>query len=140
MKKKILIGTILVLTLLLLMPSIPAIQQKTVEEGFKQEIQEKFETIKRGKLKDIKVLDNMKHPILYYIVILVWYIKLLRYGINDFIMEKTYEIDNFGNIIYHYKYLYFICLIRFFILFSQTILWIARWSYISETLGWNWWE
>jgi len=32
MKKKILIGSMLVLTLLLLMPSIPAVQQKTIED------------------------------------------------------------------------------------------------------------
>jgi len=35
MNKKILIGSILVLTLLLLMPSIPAIQQKTIEASYK---------------------------------------------------------------------------------------------------------
>ena len=138
MRKKILIGSLLVFALLLLMPSIPAIQQRMVEEGVKQEIQEKLETITLDDLKDITVLDNMKHPILYYIVILIWYVKILRYDINEFISEKTYEIGPFGRIMILNPILYYICVIRFNILFSQTILWIARWSFISETLGWNW--
>ena len=52
MKKKILIGSLLVLTLLLLMPSIPAIQQKSVEEGIKQDIQEKIDTFTLDELKE----------------------------------------------------------------------------------------
>ncbi len=70
MKKKILIGSLLVLTLLLLMPSIPAIQQKSVEEGIKQDIQEKLDTITLDDLKYIDVLDDIRHPILYYIFVL----------------------------------------------------------------------
>ena len=45
MKKKILIGSIIAVALLLLMPSILAIQQKSIDDGFKQEIQEKINTI-----------------------------------------------------------------------------------------------
>ena len=44
MKKKILIGSILAVVLLLLMPSIPAIQTNTIREGVKQDLQEKLDS------------------------------------------------------------------------------------------------
>ncbi len=44
MKKKILIGSIIAVALLLLMPSIPAIQTNTIREGIKQDLQEKLES------------------------------------------------------------------------------------------------
>ena len=56
MKKKILIGSLLVLTLLFLMPSIPAVQQKTIEGGIKQEIQEKLDEINLEEIKNIRSL------------------------------------------------------------------------------------
>ena len=59
MKKKILIGSMLVLTLLLLTPSIPAIQQKAIEEGFKQDIQEKLDEINLEEIKDIRSLIDV---------------------------------------------------------------------------------
>ena len=43
MRKKTLIGSMLVLTLLLLMPSIPAIQTNVIKEDIKQDIQEKLD-------------------------------------------------------------------------------------------------
>ena len=52
MGKKIIIATMLVLTLFLLMPSIPAIQQNTVEGGIKQDLQEKLDEIQ---LDDLSV-------------------------------------------------------------------------------------
>jgi len=42
MNKKILIGSILAVALLLLMPSIPAIQQKTIEDKAYSDLVEKF--------------------------------------------------------------------------------------------------
>ena len=44
MNKKILIGSIIAVALLLLMPSIPAIQTKTISEGIKQDLKEKLES------------------------------------------------------------------------------------------------
>ena len=72
MKKKIIIGSIIAVALLLLMPSIPAIQQKTIDEGLKQEMQEKLETINLNGLEEIEELDGIKHPILHFIVFLIW--------------------------------------------------------------------
>ena len=53
MKKKILIGSLLVLILLLLIPSVPAIQQKSVDEGIKQDLKEKLDTISLDASDDI---------------------------------------------------------------------------------------
>jgi len=77
MKKKILIGSIIAVLLLLLMPSIPAIQQKSVEEGVKQEIQEKLDTIDFKDLREIKTLDDdVKHLLLYEYVQKILYFTL----------------------------------------------------------------
>ena len=50
MGKRILIGSLLVLTLLLLMPSIPAVQQRSIEDSI-----ETRENILLERLKDINV-------------------------------------------------------------------------------------
>ena len=56
MRKKILIGSMLVLTLLLLMPSIPAIQQKSVEDSVYDDFESKV-------MKGIGILgDDIKFP------------------------------------------------------------------------------
>jgi len=39
------------------------LQNKTIEEGIKQDIQEKLETISLDDLKNIGVLDGIKHPL-----------------------------------------------------------------------------
>jgi len=56
MNKKILIGSMLVLTLLLLMPSLPAIQYNTIneniyEEQYRANVKEIFEERKSGSWK-----------------------------------------------------------------------------------------
>ena len=88
MKKKILIGSLLVLTLLLLMPSIPAVQQKTIEDkaysDFVEELkdvdledlQEKIE--KRNPkfmdyLKNSDVISKLENNILRALIIFIIY-------------------------------------------------------------------
>ena len=66
MKSKILIGSILVLTLLLLMPSIPAIQQNAIEDKAINNLVEQFD------FKDLREnidFPDVKHPILYILVV-----------------------------------------------------------------------
>ena len=115
MKKKILIGSLLVLTLLLLMPSIPAIQQKTIEEGIKQDLQEKLDTI------NIKWLDDIKHPILYKFVMLYLGFLWFRIGI----------LNELWNIIDLIESRYIRMLVRYMII-------INFWVKINEEFGWNW--
>ncbi len=73
MRKKILIGSMLILTLLLLMPSIPAIQQKTIEDGVRQDLQEKLESINFEELKDLNLPVKFRfRPILQIIFLIIW--------------------------------------------------------------------
>jgi hypothetical protein len=64
MKKRILLGSVLVVTLLLLMPCIPAMEQKTIEYSSysdfvgAQDFDELFASI-RVKLADIKTGDDI---------------------------------------------------------------------------------
>ena len=75
MKKKILLGSMLVLAMLLLMPSIPAIQTNIVEDGIIQDLQEGLETTKVTELKGLNPTAIFKfHPIF----IMIYYIFLLR--------------------------------------------------------------
>ena len=57
MKKKILIGSIIVVALLILMPSISAIEHKTIREEIKQNIEERIEESPLNNLKSLKNLD-----------------------------------------------------------------------------------
>ena len=58
MKKKILIGSLLVLTLLLLMPSIPAIQQKIIEDEAYNDIVERLEDFNFKDLNELKSIES----------------------------------------------------------------------------------
>ena len=46
------------------MPSIPAIQQKTVEDGVRQDLQEKLEKINLDYLEGMEDFEWIRHPIL----------------------------------------------------------------------------
>ena len=139
MKKKILIGSLLVLTLLLLMPSIPAIQQKTIEEGIKQDIQEKLDTINVDDLKDIRALDWIRHPILYAIVIAIVYIRGLQFSFN-FAMAVIFcseIVDEWGIEITH-PILFIILMLRCAWFYQTTWFWLSIWQDISDEFGWDW--
>ena len=71
MNKKILVGSMLVLTLLLLMPTIPAIQNKVVKDEIKEKILSEIpdDINLRELLEDIKS-DYWKHPILNLLVLI----------------------------------------------------------------------
>ena len=83
MKKKTLIGSMLVLTLLLLMPSIPAIQQKTIEDKAYSDF---VEEIKKSN-GDIKFRIQ---PILG----LLWVICRIRESRGDWLMDSSSYWDH----------------------------------------------
>ena len=130
MGKKIIIATMLVLTLLLLMPSIPAIQQRTIENGIKQDLQEKLESINFDDLKDIKVLDDMKRPLLYAFYLFLVNIKLQRIFR---LMDMSMESDYWGITITHPLIFVYMCWI-----WTKAILFVQFWAYVSYTFEWNW--
>jgi len=124
MKKKILIGSLLVLTLLLLMPSIPAIQQKTIEDKAYDDLQEKLDTINLNDLGDIEKLDWVRHPILHFIVFLILDILLI---IPSFFGEMAY-LPNFN----------FLMIFLALLTSIPGFLWFYPWYIISTLLQWNW--
>ena len=92
MKKKILIGSMLVLTLLLLMPSIPAIQQKTIEDKAYSDF---VEELKDVDLEDIEVLDDdVKFPLLLQFVESIFYFRGIR---AEIMLIISIEMDFWGN-------------------------------------------
>jgi ABC-type multidrug transport system fused ATPase/permease subunit len=138
MKKKILIGSLLVLALLLLMPSIPAIQQKTIDDGIKQELQEKLDEINLDDLKDFKGSDRFKHPFLYIFVISIMNIQILRYWINFLLIVLCCICaDELGTSTIH-PIIFSILSLRDVFLESQLVTWIYFWEDISARFGWNW--
>jgi len=60
-RKKILFGSIFVLALILLMPSIPAVQQKTIEDRIKHNLQEKLNLNNLEEMNDVKGLIEVIH-------------------------------------------------------------------------------
>ena len=134
MKKKILIGSLLVLTLLLLMPSIPAVQQKTIDEGIKQEIQEKIDSITLDDLKYIDVLDDIRHPILYYLFWLFINFRIERCW-KLFDIAVTIEYWHAGSdIIINHPLLFLRCLM----LSGITLFMLVFMMDLSYYLGWGW--
>ena len=98
MNKKILIGSIIAVVILLLMPSIPAIQQKTIEEGIKQDIQEKLDSLIINYFKGIKELIGDRHPILFAICLIMAFMtnfRITRSGILFF--YSTIYVDGGWN-------------------------------------------
>ena len=130
MKKKILIGSMLVLTLLLLMPSIPAVQHKSIEEGIKQEIQEKLDTITLDDFKDIEVLDNMKYPLLYFLVMFLLNFRMKR---TDFLFDISTHGRPLNKVVDNP-----LIFLRGVWLYLTVIIWYYLWAIISTKLRWNW--
>jgi len=131
MKKKIFIGSMLVLTLLLLMPSIPAIQQKSIEEGIKQEIQERLDEINLDVLNDIEVLDRIKHPILYILIISIMSYRW-EFGIE--LRDISIETDHWGGVYILHPLLF----LWWFWIYWTVYLWSKFCNNVSDTLGWGW--
>ena len=131
MGKKIIIATMLVLTLLLLMPSIPAIQHKTIEEGIKQDLQEKLESINLNDLKDIDVLIDVKHPYLCSLIMIIILIRFMRSSMT--MLLATEPVGEYGRRIIH-PLLY-----QYGLWLWEAIQPFARfWQSISDILGWGW--
>ena len=90
MKIKILIGNMLVLTMLLLMPSIPAIQQETVEEKAYNDFLEQLDDFDFKDKNEIKIFEDGfwdEHPILGFLMYIAalrleWGFKLVDFSLD----------------------------------------------------------
>ena len=140
MNKKILVGSIIAVILLLLMPSIPAIQQISVKERFNEKLQEKLETINTFDLNDISLDDEIKFPTLALFVLLIYMVRYLRGFAYSFaflyiliyIMETNVEFPNL------LLTLSIFTTIRGYYLLGTSVIWLLLWTFVSSRLGWNW--
>jgi len=117
MRKKIILGSIFVLTLLLLMPSTSAIQQKTIEDRIKND------------------LEQIKYPILNALIFCILTIRLIRfYRIREFSADFINVWHEFGYWDIQYPLLYMYSLRIFMKFFIRCLFW----DYLSVKLEWNW--
>ena len=126
MSKKILMGSMLVLTLLLLMPSIPAIHINAIENQIKTE----YEELPLNNDINFKIPD--KYPLLYLLVLTIGWFKAIRGVIYCIFSIKS---DDYWPITYVDKPILFF---RGITLLASGNLWIFGWYIISKILGWNW--
>jgi len=134
MNKKILIGSLLVLTLLLLMPSIVANQHNIVEDANYQKFQEPvddffvFEDIKDNTGK----LDIPKHLILFTLVMSMYLIRVARGFLGWGLSTHFSHLSSYETIYHPLLYLYSGLLI------ISGFCWFYGWITIAKYLGWNW--
>ena len=130
MNKKLLLGSILVLTLLLLMPSIPAIQQKTIEDKVYSDLVEQLDFKDIKELVDSGKLDDIKHLWLYLFVTN----RLLFKG-KLFTFAAKRGVGTYKWTIWIKRPVWFVISLVIYIDFGARALF---WYYISETFRWNW--
>lgn len=120
MKKENLVGTMLVLALILLLPSITAFEQQVIEK----------ETIDT-------VLDDVKFPFIYRLVLKWFYFREDRINYLAEISFDRYLIDQNRNL-YEYDIYHPILFLRCVMLILSTcsITWLIE--EISDARGWNW--
>ena len=130
MNKKILIGSMLVLTLLLLMPSIPAIQMETIEDRTYNDLVEQLDF---KDVKETKGLEQIKHPFLYNLVKVFldcrWTrIVILKEISSDISYEGWFDVN-----IYHP-----VLFLRCIMLLVTTAFLGYYWNNLSNTFEWDW--
>ena len=133
MKKKILIGSIIAVALLLLMPSIPAIHNNAIKDEIISELPEDFNLKNIRELLESWKLDRVKHPILMLLVTIWMYFRLIRGQIlADISYDITYEYD------YNFEIYHPVLFLRLLILLINTGLVVCSFQGLSDLLGWNW--
>ncbi len=134
MRKTILIGSILVLTLLLLMPSIPAIQQKIVEDKIYHSVSEKLNEVNIKNVKGLhKLFDN--HFLIQFFVYILGYIAGYR-AVRGALL--IYIASNWPNWFEDFKVDYPIMFIRGIWLVGTGAVFFNFLQLIVYIMGWEW--
>jgi hypothetical protein len=128
MKTKIVIGSLIAVTILLLMPSIPAIQNNIVKENL---ISESIKDFGLNELKEVFDFPNVKLPILFIIVVTIFNLRaipafihlILAYYSNDH-QDRSMKRPLLG--------------LRGYRIMLTALIWAVFWTSISRILGWNW--
>jgi len=127
MRKKIFMGCIIVVTILILMPIVPAVHINSNENETKIEYK-KASPLSTGIEFDLPD----KFPLLYYIVLAIGYFRIYRCNLFwDIAIEEGYWP---GEIYIKHPLL----LIRSLIIGSRAHRWIEGWGIISNILGLDW--
>ena len=133
MKRKIIIvGSIFVLALILLLPSIPAIQQKTIEDMAYSDFKEEIKTLD----------DDVKLPNLYNLV--MFFYNLMDNRLNrvagrvELIYDFIRNLFNLAPYSDNGKLLFVILIFRLIILATPLYFYSHYWYYFSEKLELNW--
>ena len=124
MNKNILIGSIFVLTLLLVMPSIPAVQMNYINNRIIEEYKEiNFIDLIRTDLPS-------KYPILFLIVLSLFYFRVLR---GMVLWEVATEWRGYYFDVVN-SWIFFRCII----LLGTASIRYNSWRLISKIFGWDW--
>jgi len=131
MNKKILIsGSIVAIIMLILMPSIPAIQQKSVEDSSHNDLEEKSHFNDSKDIMTIVRNGHLKHPLLYLSVILATIRAIRGFVLCSFSSDWDYY---YGLDITHT-----IIFLRGAWLWVTAFFWQEFWVTIADALGWGW--
>ena len=136
MNKKILISSMLVVTLLLLMPSIPAIQQNTIEN---RKYSDLFERLEIKGLKEIKKMDLIRHPLIYehpLLYAIVIFLAGFRWSRCLILAEISFDIISWNPP--DYEVYHPILFLRSIWLLNTFGIWCSFWDNVSDIFGWNW--
>ncbi len=125
MNKKILIGSIIAVVILILMPTVPAIHINAIENQIKAE----YEELPLIDVINFKIPD--KFPLLYLLVVGIGIFRLMR---ALMLLMYSIEYDEWGGFKISNPFL----LLRGIILTASVDLWTYGWEIISEILGWDW--
>ena len=121
MKMSILFGSIFVLTLLLLIPSIPAIQQKRIEDKAYSDF-----------IDEINSLSEVKYPNLYSLIKFVLNFRFFRSAI---LCGIALHFDSWSDELYHP-----LLFIRGYWLCESTEVVKEKIEKLSQLFGWGWFE
>ena len=130
-KKMLICGSIVATVMLILMPSIPAIQQETIEDGTYNNCVGQF---KFKDVKEIKELEQIKHPFLYFIVCII---TSFRFSHGWFLYEMSTDWPpdwRWPSPDIQYPLLY----LRALMLLFTTEAWFDFWILTAYIMGWNW--
>ena len=128
MKTKIILGSLFVLTLLLVMPSLPAIQNKII-------IKENKHDCREFNIKDMLQLKiPIKFPLVFLLILVIYQFRWTR---SELLFELATAPDPLPP---GYKVVKPLLLFRGIMLFLTATLRFDFWIMISDYLGWGWLE
>lgn len=126
MNKKIPLGSIIAVLLLLLMPIIPATHLNAIEN----EIQQESEELTFTDFIDIELPD--KFPLLFVLVVTLGLFKAYR---AEILFGISTELGYYPR---DWRIVHPLIFIKGVILILRANLWMGGWDLIADTLEWDW--